>query len=124
MSPLICIGQDVSLASKSGRIIFSGIFSSPAGQIVFILADQIPGYDIPAAIERIKMLGSGFMDSIAEDYTYKVTGQALRVIDIMANHNYLTFSDGPKLSRSIDRCISDGKFVLLCADKSNHKHLY
>ena len=58
-------------------------------------------------------LGYEDLNSIAEDYTYKVCKQAYRIIDLMVACGELSFSDGNRLSKSIESCMKDGGFLIV-----------
>ena len=58
-------------------------------------------------------LGYEDLNSIAEDYTYKVCKQAYRIIDLMVACGELSFSDGNRLSKSIESCMKDGGFLVV-----------
>ena len=73
LSPLICIGQDLTVDCGSCCVEVSGIFLSPAG------------------------------------------GQAYRIIDLMAQRGYLSFSDAGQLSDEIDQNLSNEHFFVFCA---------
>lgn len=108
-APLICIGQDLSV----GQINLTGIFVSPAGQITIILSDHISEQQLSALLAELRSWGCEKLDSIASDYTYRTRGQAFRIIDLMAEHGHLNFSDDGELTKNINRCMQSGSFNLL-----------
>lgn len=117
--PLICIGQDLSLESKSGQINLAGIFASPTGQIVIILPSRPPEPELSSIIAGLQTWDYDKLDSVVSDYTYQESGQAFRIIDIMAKYGRLSFSDAGRLSNSINQCMKTGSFSIFYIDSSS-----
>ena len=113
-SPLVCIGQDLSVEGEFGCIDIVGIFLSPSGQVLFVLSSPLPISKINAFSNLVRSWSFYDLEAIASEFTYKAVGQSYRIIDLMAQHGNLTFSDGPRLLVSIEECMSHGKFILLC----------
>lgn len=113
--PLICIGQNLSLKSKSGQINLAGLFVSPAGQIVIILSNHPSDQELSSIITELRSWDCERLDEIASEHTYQSRGQAFRIIDMMAERGHLTFSDGGELTKAINQNMRSGSFNLFCA---------
>lgn len=108
-SHLICIGQNVSLSSSDHTLLIQSILLSPAGQVTFRLNQPVPQQDL----DLLASLEYDDLNSIAEDYTYKVCQQAYRIIDLMVACRELSFSDRNKLAENIESCMKDGCFLIV-----------
>lgn len=115
LSPLICIGQDIAVDCGSCRVDVAGIFLSPAGDLAFILSRPYPALSVYHFISEMKARSFDDLDAFASEFTYQVSGQAYRIIDLMAQRGYLSFSDAGKLSDEIDRNLSNEHFFVFCA---------
>ena len=83
------------------------ILISPAGQVTFFL-------NTPATQRDLDLLASlryEDLNSIAENYTYKICKQAYRIIDLLIACGELSFSDGNRLSESVESCMKDRGFI-------------
>lgn len=108
-SRLVCIGQNVTLSDAGYALLIQSILISPAGQVTFFL-------NTPATQRDLDLLASlryEDLNSIAEDYTYKVCKQAYRIIDLMVACGELSFSDGNRLAGNIESCMKDGGFLIV-----------
>ena len=106
-SRLVCIGQNVTLSDDGYALPIQRILISPAGQVTFFL-------NMPATQRDLDLLASlryEDLNSIAEDYTYKVCKQAYRIIDLLIACGELSFSDGNRLSESVESCMKDRGFI-------------
>ena len=106
-SRLVCIGQNVTLSDDGYALPIQRILISPAGQVTFFL-------NAPATQRDLDLLASlryEDLNSIAEDYTYKVCKQAYRIIDLLIACGELSFSDGNRLSESVESCMKDRGFI-------------
>ncbi len=108
-SHLICIGQNVSLSGADRTLPIQSILLSPTGQVAFLLNEPVTQQDL----DLLASLGYEDLNSIAEDYTYKVCKQAYRIIDLMVACGELSFSGGNKLAESIKSCMKDGGFLIV-----------
>ena len=107
-SHLICIGQNVTLSDDGYALPIQRILISPAGQVTFFL-------NTPATQRDLDLLASlryEDLNSIAENYTYKICKQAYRIIDLLIACGELSFSDGNRLSESIESCMKDRGFIV------------
>lgn len=118
ISPLICIGQNLSIVCESIPIDVMGIFLSPLGQTVIILLTPPSDEELPSIIAQFRTWNYRTLDLIAAEYTYETYGQASRIIDLMAKHGYLNFSDSKRLADNLKHCMKSGNFNLLCIDKA------
>ena len=108
-SHLICIGQNISLSGADRTLLIQSILLSPTGQVAFRLNEPVT----QQGLDLLASLGYEDLNSIAEDYTYKVCKQAYRIIDLMVACGELSFSDGNRLSKSIESCMKDGGFLVV-----------
>ena len=115
LSSLICIGQDLTVDCGFCCIEVSGIFLSSAGDLAFVLSRSYPALSVYHFISEMKTRSFDDLDSFASEFTYQVSGQAYRIIDLMAQRGYLSFSDAGKLSDEIDRNLSNEHFFVFCA---------
>lgn len=115
LSPLICIGQDLMVDCGSCYVEVSGIFLSPAGDLAFVLSRPYPALSVYHFISEMKTSSFDDLDSFASEFTYQVSGQAYRIIDLMAQRGYLSFSDAGQLSDEINRNLSNEHFFVFCA---------
>lgn len=116
--PLVCIGQNLSVVSKQGEFSISSMFLSPSGDVSIVLKNHISETDLNQLIEHIRTWRYDDLDSTASDYTYLNLGQAYRIIDIMAKHGHLKFSDSSDLVNAVNQNMRDGKVCVLCTDVS------
>lgn len=108
-SHLICIGQNVSLSGADRTLLIQSILLSPTGQVTFRLNESVT----QQGLDLLASLGYEDLNSIAEDYTYKVCKQAYRIIDLMVACGELSFSDGNRLAGNIESCMKDGGFLIV-----------
>ena len=107
-SRLVCIGQNVTLSDDGYALPIQRILISPAGQVTFFL-------NTPATQRDLDLLASlMYVDetATAEIYTYKICKQAYRIIDLLIACGELSFSDGNRLSESIESCMKDRRFIV------------
>lgn len=108
-SHLICIGQNISLSGADRTLLIQSILLSPTGQVTFRLNEPVT----QQSLDLLASLGYDDLNSIAEDYTYKVCKQAYRIIDLMVACGELSFSDGNSLAGRIESCMKDGGFLIV-----------
>lgn len=116
--PFVCIGQEISVLSDGLQFCISGIFLSPAGDVSIILEGRPSPSDLPRIIKYLRGWDYAELDAASSDYTYLNSGQAYRIIDIMAKHGHLKFSDAQVLSDAVSRNMKNGSFYLLYTDGS------
>lgn len=96
-SPLVCVGSDI----PAGRSRIERLCVSPSGRVAIVERDPFRRGEsessflerISAYIAEIRSWDCDRLDDIAADHAYRTSGQAARVIDIMARHGHLSFSD-------------------------------
>ena len=113
ISPLVCIGQQISVIRGASEFNIEALFITPAARVTVILADRPQPNELKQIILELRSWDAERLEELAEDYTWRTQGQAFRIIDIMAAHGYLTFSDDAVFSRSINRQMKNGDFVIL-----------
>lgn len=114
--PFVCVGQELSIIYNELQFCIFGVFLSPAGDVSIVLKERPSSPELQHIIEYLGEWDYDGLDSISSDYTYLNSGQAYRIIDIMANHGHLKFSGVKALSDAVNRNMKDGSFYLLCAD--------
>ena len=105
---LVSIGQNVTLSDDGYALPIQRILISPAGQVTFFL-------NTPATQRDLDLLASlryEDLNSIAENYTYKICKQAYRIIDLLIACGELSFSDGNRLFESVESCMKDRWFIV------------
>ena len=117
-SPLVCVGQDLSVEGEFGHIDIASLFLSPSGQVFFVLSDPVSSSQVNSFATSVRSWSCDDLEAIASEFTYRTRGQSYRIIDLMAQHGHLTFSDGPVLSAGIEECMSGGELILLCISYS------
>ena len=112
--PLVCIGQQISVIHKTGEFNIEALFITPAAKVAVILPEWPQPAELEQIILELRSWDAERLEELAEDYTWSTQGQAFRIIDIMAAHGHLTFSDNAVFSRSVSRQMKNGDFVILC----------
>ena len=115
--PFVCIGQNLTVVSGGDQFFVSAIFLFPSGDVGIILGSRPLASDVSCIVERIRSWGYDDLESMASNYTYLNSGQAFRIIDIMAKRGHLKFSDAADLAEAVSRNLESGSFYLLCSDK-------
>lgn len=116
--PFVCVGREISVISNGIQFCISGVFVSPAGDVSIILKERPSSSILSRIIEHIQGWDYAELDSFSSDYTYLNSGQAYRIIDIMAKHGHLKFSGSQALASAVNKNMMNGSFYLLCADGS------
>ena len=116
MSPLLCVGQDLSVDCGSHAVSVSGIFVTPAGSVLFVLEEPYSAVIVHRFISEVSSWASDDLDSICSDLTLRESGQAYRIIDLMAARGYLFFSDGQDFSERISANLHCADFSVFCID--------
>lgn len=116
--PFVCVGREISVISNGIQFCISGVFVSPAGDVSIILKERPSSSILPRIIEHIQGWDYDELDSFSSNYTYLNSGQAYRIIDIMAKHGHLKFSGSQALASAVNKNMMNGRFYLLCADSS------
>lgn len=96
---LICIGEGVHLSGESLHMV-ADLFLSPDGSISVAVHSSTG--NAPAMSSFISRIGFSGLDMIASDYYYKTEGQAAGIVDIMARHGHVVFSQAASLRASVE----------------------
>lgn len=100
---LICIGEGVHLSGDNLHIV-ADLFISPDGSVsAAVHSSTGNARSISSFISRIGFAG---LDMIASDYYYKVEGQALGLVDIMARNGHISFSQAASFRSSVESMAS------------------
>lgn len=95
---LVCIGQNIRLSGGNLRMV-ADLFLSPDGTVsVAVRGTNGNPLEIARFISRVGFPG---LDMIASDHFFKTEGQAAGIIDIMARHGHITFSDSLKFKEAV-----------------------
>ena len=113
ISPLVCISQQITAICKAGEFNIEALFITPAAKTTVILSGHPQPNELKQIISELRSWNVDRLKALAEDYTWRTLGQAFRLIDIMAAHGHLTFSDDTVFSRNVDRQIKNGYFAIL-----------
>lgn len=113
ISPLVCIGQQITVIYETGKFNIEALFITPAAKVAVILSERPQPDELEQIISELRSWDAERLEELAEDYTWSTLGQAFRIIDIMAAHGHLTFSDDAVFSRSVSRQMKNGGFVIL-----------
>lgn len=96
---LVCIGEGVHLSGKNLHMV-ADLFLSPDGSIsVAVRSSTGSALDISSFISRIGYPG---LDMIASDYYYRLEGQASSIVDIMARHGHIVFSQASRFRAAVE----------------------
>lgn len=96
---LVCIGEGVHLSGKSLHMV-ADLFLSPDGSVSAAVHSSTG--NAPAMSSFISRIGFSGLDMIASDYYYKSEGQALGIVDIMARHGHITFSQAASFRAAVE----------------------
>lgn len=113
ISPLVCISQQITVIRKAGEFNIEALFITPAAKVTVILSGHPQPNELKQIISELRSWNVDRLKELAEDYTWRTLGLAFRLIDIMAAHGHLTFSDDTVFSRNVDRQIKNGNFAIL-----------
>ncbi|MCD7765502.1 MAG: hypothetical protein LUH53_03160, partial [Lachnospiraceae bacterium] len=122
---LICIGRETA-AVGAGYI--DCLFVSPAGGIVVVETKLFRNQEarrtvVAQIIEYAKAIRSWDcekLDSIAENYFYKISGQSFRMIDKMAQYGLLTYNEEAGFVDAVNNNLSAGRILLLIVGDGIH----
>lgn len=118
---LVCIGREVKVSSGENTGYIDNLYVSSSGQVVIVETKLFRNQEarrtvIAQIIDYAKDLQKWDiedLDRVAEDYTYKTTGQASRVFDLMLAAGHLTAADSAKFVDSVNRNLKAATFMLM-----------
>lgn len=96
---IICIGEGVHLSGKNLRMVADLFLSSDGSISVAVHSSTGSASAISSFISRLDFSG---LDMIASDYYYKIEGQASGIVDIMARHGHITFSQAGSFRAAVE----------------------
>jgi hypothetical protein len=96
---LVCIGEGVHLSGKNLHLVADLFLSTNGGISVAVRSSTGNASAISSFISRIGFSG---LDMIASDYYYKSEGQAFGIVDIMARHGHITFSQAASFRAAVE----------------------
>lgn len=100
---LVCIGQNVRLSGSNLRML-ADLFLYPDGTVCIAVRNS--SGDVSEIAQFISRIGFPGLNMIASDYYYKVEGQALDLVDIMARHGHISFSQAADFRASVENGVS------------------
>ncbi len=120
-SPLVCIGQEVNVGSNDSLGFIDNLYVAPSGKICIVETKLFRNQEsrrtvIAQAIDYAKELqkwDAERLDAVASAYSYKKTGMASRMIDMMAAHGLLTYSDEGRFTDAINHCLKSASFLVM-----------
>lgn len=120
-APLVCIGREVPVGSGDMQGFIDNLYITPSGRIVIVetklFRNQESRRTVVAQIidyaKELQKWDCSKLNAVASDYTYRKTGQAYRIIDLMAKSGYLCLSDEAQLNDSINRNLQSASFLLM-----------
>ena len=120
-APLVCIGREVPVGSGDMQGYIDNLYITPSGCVVIVETKLFRNQEsrrtvIAQIIDYAKELQKWDcerLNKVAIDYFYKKTGQAFRIIDIMARLGYLTVADEARLNDCINTNLSKASFLLM-----------
>ena len=96
---LICIGE--GCPSERREPSYGGGFIPVPGRFHSVAVHSSTG-NASAISSFISRIGFSGLDMIASDYYYKTEGQAAGIVDIMARHGHVVFSQAASLRASVE----------------------
>lgn len=120
-APLVCIGREVPVGSGETQGYIDNLYVTPSGNVVIVetklFRNQESRRTVVAQIidyaKELQKWDAAKLDKVVEDYTYRTRGQAYRLIDLMAHHGYLSFSDEGAFVDRINTNLQKASFLLL-----------
>lgn len=117
-SPLVCIGHDVPIGAGE---ILNCICISPSGRIAIVEPDPTRKGEsyaefisrISFYIHKMRQWDHSKLDGVAANHFYAKTGQASRIIDVMARHGYLTFADAATFPAAVDDGLQNQDILII-----------
>ena len=114
---LVCIGREVPVGSGETQGYIDNLYVTPSGGIVIVetklYRNQEARRTVVAQIidyaKELQKWDAAKLDEIA----YNKTGQAHRIIDLMAAKGFLSFSDEKSLTDSLNVNLENASFLLL-----------
>lgn len=100
---IVCIGKGVHLSWMNLRIV-ADLFISSDGCVS--AAVHSSNCDAASIAKFISSMGYAGLNLIASDYFYKTEGQASTIIDIMAGHGHISFSEAGSFSKAVEASAS------------------
>lgn len=118
---LICIGREVPVGSGEMQGYIDNLYVTPSGGVVIVetklYRNQESRRTVVAQIidyaKELQKWDAEKLDAVAADYTYRKTGQASRIIDLMASKGFLTYSDEHNLTDNLNLHLENASFLLL-----------
>ena len=131
-SPLICIGSNLEIATDGGTGTIDNLLISPSGHIVITKAalfrNQVSRQATISQMVDIAMelqqWDAEDLENVAEEYFYRQTGQAFRIIDAMAKTGYLSLSDEASLTDAINEHLMEAAFLLMIVGDGIRSNVY
>lgn len=120
-SDLVCIGREVKVGEGESKGRIDNLYVTPYGNVVIVetklFRNQESRRQVVAQIvdyaKDVHLWDAEKLDNICSDYYYEKTGKAYKIIDVMAEKGYKTFSDEGELTDSINKCLSSSSFLLM-----------
>lgn len=108
-SDLVCIGREVKVGEGESKGRIDNLYVTPYGNVVIVetklFRNQESRRQVVAQIvdyaKDVHLWDAEKLDNICSDYYYEKTGKAYKIIDVMAEKGYKTFSDEGELTDSI-----------------------
>lgn len=118
---LVCIGREVPVGSGETQGYIDNLYVTPEGGVVVVetklYRNQEARRTVVAQIidyaKELQKWDAAKIDQIAEDYTYRKSGQASRAFDLMTAKGFLTNSDEKNFTDSLNAHLSQAAFLLL-----------
>lgn len=117
----LLLGEDLQLIKGDSGFFIRSIYVSPTGQLIFRL-DQASG---PLAKNSLANFCSELrhwtkrdIDNLALQCSYRATGTAMLLIDMMVRDKLLSFKDKDYFYSGIRKCLQKQTFILILSDGS------
>ena len=97
-APLVCIGREVPVGCGETQGYIDNLYITPSGGIVIVetklFRNQESRRTVVAQIldyaKELQKWDSTKINSVASDYTFKKTGQAYRIVDLLSKYGFCT----------------------------------
>lgn len=124
--PLFPIGEDIQVGPNKDDTV-GCICVSPSGRVAIVEQDPaITGEPEDHFLDRItrcsdylRNFGWEVLNGMAEEYYYRIEGQAFRLIDLMARAGCLQFADEGLFSIRLDRGLSTEQHLIVISTNNS-----
>ncbi len=104
--PFLCIAENLTWLSDDACVSIRAIFISPMGNLLVVMSNRSSKTSLEALVKSWSL---PVLDGMCENYTFQVYGQAFCMIDLMAKHGHLVFSEKSGFEDKLSSNLKSGK---------------